>query len=68
MPIYEYVCQGCGQESELLVASERYSSSQVCPHCGSENLERKLSTFASVSASSKSSSTQAKPHSCGKFS
>ena len=40
MPIYEYRCQSCGNEFELLVRS---STVPACTKCESQNLERKLS-------------------------
>ncbi len=40
MPIYEYVCGGCGESSEILV---RGSKTPACPSCGSAELERQLS-------------------------
>lgn len=44
MPIYDYICEGCGEKSELLVSS---SSAVVrCPVCGSKKLKRQFSTFA----------------------
>ena len=44
MPIYEYICQACGHEFELLVmGSER----PACPGCDSKKLEKKFSSFSS---------------------
>jgi putative FmdB family regulatory protein len=40
MPIFDFVCNGCAHEFEALV---RGASAPVCPKCGSEDLERKLS-------------------------
>ena len=40
MPIYEYLCQGCGERVEVLV---RGSEAPACPACGSDSLERVLS-------------------------
>lgn len=43
MPLYEYICQDCESQSELLVQG----SSQVeCPRCGSVNLTKLLSVVA----------------------
>jgi putative FmdB family regulatory protein len=66
MPIYEYACQECGKEFELLVSSGRSTDIQTCPHCASDQLTRKLSAFASPSSSSQS--CPAKGSGCGKFS
>ena len=40
MPIYEYACDSCGHEFELLV---RNAETPACPECASEALTRKLS-------------------------
>ena len=40
MPIYEYRCQACGQEFELLVLK---TTSPACPGCQSASLERLVS-------------------------
>ena len=48
MPIFEYHCAACGNDFELLVLG---SDVPACPRCESEDLEKKLSTFASGGAS-----------------
>ncbi len=45
MPLYEFHCEKCGQDSELLVRSCDWQGSK-CPRCGSAKLEKKFSTFA----------------------
>jgi putative FmdB family regulatory protein len=47
MPIYEFHCEACRKDSELLVRSSRWKGTK-CPHCGSTKLEKKLSTFAAA--------------------
>lgn len=47
MPIFEYLCQDCGQDFEALVRS---STTPECPTCHSVSLERKLSVFATASS------------------
>lgn len=44
MPIFEFGCEGCGKEFELLVRSD---TTAACPACGGTELSRKLSLFAS---------------------
>jgi len=44
MPLYEYACQECGQQAELLVRS---GPPPECPQCGSSNLSKLLSIVAS---------------------
>ena len=46
MPIYEYHCDECGRESELLVTS---NSKPDCPDCGSPKMSKLLSIVASPS-------------------
>ena len=43
VPIYEYRCQGCGHEFELLVLK---STVPACPTCQSASLERLVSVPA----------------------
>lgn len=50
MPIYEFHCEKCDSDSEILVRSSKWKGAK-CPHCGSTKLEKKLSVFASSSAS-----------------
>lgn len=44
MPLYEYTCESCGAECELLVRRE--AKTPACPTCGERKLTKKLSTFA----------------------
>jgi putative FmdB family regulatory protein len=44
MPIFEFKCQDCDQYIELLVMNKQDEVEVICSHCGSENLERILST------------------------
>ena len=43
MPLYEYACQACDHQFELLI---RGSIVPTCPSCGATSLERMLSLFA----------------------
>jgi len=47
MPIYEYVCEGCGKRISFLVLNTA-SFSPKCNKCGSTNLRRIMSRFAAV--------------------
>lgn len=51
MPLYEYLCMECGQQSELLVSSA--SPSPACKACGSRNLKKLLSAHASPTVSTR---------------
>ncbi len=52
MPLFEFRCAPCARDFELLV---RGSEQAVCPHCGSESLEKLLSEAAPPAAGSASS-------------
>ncbi|SPE56345.1 Regulatory protein, FmdB family [Verrucomicrobia bacterium] len=47
MPIYEFHCEKCEKDSEVLVRSSDWKGT-TCPHCGSKRLDKKLSVFASA--------------------
>ncbi len=47
MPIFEFVCADCGQSFEKLVLSSSKVVESTCPNCKSENVTKKISTFAS---------------------
>ena len=42
MPIYEYICQSCGKECEIL---QKMSDPDpgACPHCGRHTLKKRIS-------------------------
>lgn len=49
MPIYEFHCEECDKDSEILIRSSDWKGTK-CPKCGSTKLEKKFSTFASANA------------------
>ena len=49
MPIFEYVCLGCGHRFEFLKLPAA-TTVPSCPACQSGNLERQLSGFAMSTA------------------
>lgn len=58
MPIYEFICNKCGDEFELVVFKDEKLS---CPKCGTEDLTKKMSSFGfSVGYKFKSSATGSK--------
>ncbi len=61
MPIFEYVCQECGNKFEKLILSSRRRKALRCPSCGAENVEKSISMFSagggSVSLGSASASS-----------
>ena len=54
MPIYEYVCDDCGQRYERLVMNQKQAI--ICPKCESGRHTIQLSVFAAPANGSKSSS------------
>ncbi len=47
MPIYEYLCEACGESSTALLP--RWDSPDPpCPSCGQQRLRRLVSTFATA--------------------
>ncbi len=47
MPIYEYVCADCGHPFEQLVFITSQEPKILCPACTSQNVTKKISSFAS---------------------
>jgi putative FmdB family regulatory protein len=60
VPIYEYVCRGCGHHFEELVFGGR---TPACPRCSVDDVERVLSVIA-VGRSSSGDAAPA-PAACG---
>ena len=67
MPIYEYVCQNCGQKYEKLVRSNSAAPELKCPHCGSSQARKALSLFGTHAASGEAawSAASSSAASCG---
>jgi putative FmdB family regulatory protein len=50
MPLYEFHCNACGKDMEILLPSADWRGVK-CPSCGSTQLVKKLSVFAAARAS-----------------
>ncbi len=61
MPLYEFHCNACGKDAEILVRTSDWKGVR-CPSCGSTRLVKKLSVFAAASAPD---SGAEKPMPCG---
>lgn len=48
MPIYEYVCEACGQEFEKMVRFSESDLSPICPTCGSQETHKEISRVSSA--------------------
>jgi putative FmdB family regulatory protein len=65
MPIYEFHCEKCKRDSEILVRSADWKNAE-CPNCGSTKLSKKFSTFASANSGDQTLSVKGNGgHSCG---
>jgi len=45
MPIYEYICQDCGEKYDKFVRSSLAKIELKCPNCGGTQGEKALSVF-----------------------
>jgi putative FmdB family regulatory protein len=50
MPIFEFLCETCGESFEELVRSATTNQDLCCPACQSEKVHKKISLFASRKA------------------
>lgn len=54
MPIYEYVCDDCGEHYERIVFNQK--TEVICPKCDSGKHTIQLSVFAAPASGTKASS------------
>jgi len=62
MPIYEYHCDACGRDSELLVSA---NARPDCPECGSDKMSKLLSIVAAPSREGSAGPGDRPSGSCG---
>lgn len=66
MPIYEYRCGACGHQFEVLQRVGAGADGLSCETCGSERLDKQLSTFAATSGGATSATVSGcGPSGCG---
>lgn len=65
MPMYEYVCQSCGHDFEILQRMGEGAAGLACPKCGEERVEKQFSTFASSGNSTTASAGFSPGAGCG---
>lgn len=48
MPTFEYACKDCGKEFLVFLTIKEYETNPkiICPHCESDQVKRKLSSFS----------------------
>jgi putative FmdB family regulatory protein len=56
MPIYEYVCEKCGNKFDEFFWADEDTSKLKCPKCGDKKLTKTVSAFSTGSKGSKDSS------------
>ncbi|MFM8579809.1 MAG: FmdB family zinc ribbon protein [Planctomycetaceae bacterium] len=61
MPLYEYVCDRCGERVELLI---RGDEKPACPHCNGSRLTKLMSVVAGHVAGSSAGAPE--PGGCGR--
>ena len=61
MPLYEYRCQACGDDFEILRGLHEKDEDVKCPQCGEKKAEKLLSACCTV----KGESSSASAGSCG---
>jgi len=65
MPIFEFECKNCYESFEELVLSSNSIFEVKCPDCGSLQVRKKISSFASkISGTSQSMSVSPSSASC----
>lgn len=66
MPIYEFKCLKCNEVTEILVKSSQDQMEMACSKCGSENLERVISSINfSMAGGSKPAGGSTQTRTCG---
>jgi putative FmdB family regulatory protein len=57
MPLYDFKCHQCGKVSELLLSGQPDSKKPACPDCGSQKLEKLISSPRLLRNATNSAST-----------
>lgn len=47
MPAYEYMCRDCNKDFVVFLSIKEFDAKPKirCPHCGSDNAQRKITAF-----------------------
>ena len=65
MPIYEYRCEDCDHQFEILQRIGEGAAGLSCPNCGVDHLVKQFSTFASGDSDGRASATTSGGGCCG---
>lgn len=57
MPVYSYICKGCGAKFDLLIGVTSKDEEKICKKCGSKNIEKTFASFGVNVSPGKSSSS-----------
>jgi len=57
VPIYTYICKGCGEKFDLLVGMTSEKTKLKCEKCGSKNIEKVFGSFSVRGSKGKASSS-----------
>jgi putative FmdB family regulatory protein len=49
MPLFEYTCAHCGHRFEKLILSAKRAKELRCPECNSQEVDKNISMFGSMS-------------------
>ena len=61
MPMYEYRCQHCEERFERLVSLRAEQPPVTCPRCGTQEIRKLLSTFATTESNRTSNQSNCAP-------
>lgn len=68
MPIYEFTCQGCGNNFDKLCKASDNLAEIICPACGEKKARKRISKFCSPGVGGDtggSSCGSCSTHNCG---
>lgn len=65
MPIFEYKCNDCGTQYDILHKGAENADNVICPSCASRAHVKKFSSFSASVSSGTSSASACESGSCG---
>ncbi len=61
MPIYEFICEECGEMFEELVRSASDTQGVICPACQGEQVKKRISIIGSMFSAGKTGASWSAP-------